>query len=67
MNKTLEITGMSCEHCASHVKAALEGVDGVTHADVSLPENQADVTLSTEVTDADLIAAVEASGYHADM
>lgn len=66
MNKTLAITGMSCEHCVSHVKSALEGMDGVTQADVSLEENRADVTLSAHVPDADLVAAVEAAGYQAE-
>ena len=66
MTKTLAITGMSCGHCVSHVKSALEGLEGVTEADVSLEESQAQVTLSTDVADADLVAAVEAAGYQAE-
>ena len=67
MNKKLEITGMSCGHCVSHVKSALEGVDGVSQADVSLDNHEAEVTLSDQVVDADLIAAVEAAGYQAEV
>ena len=66
MNKTIAITGMSCGHCVSHVKSALEKVDGVTAVDVSLDENRADLTLSGDVGDSTLIAAVEAAGYQAE-
>ncbi len=67
MTKTLGITGMSCGHCVSHVKSALEGLDGVTLADVSLEDNQAKITLSVDMPDADLVAAVEAAGYQAEV
>jgi copper chaperone CopZ len=67
MHKKLEISGMSCGHCVSHVKSALEGVEGVTEADVSLENHEAEVTLSDHVIDADLIAAVEAAGYQAEV
>jgi copper chaperone CopZ len=67
MNKKLEITGMSCGGCVSHVKSALEGVEGVSQADVSLENHEAEVTLSDQVIDADLIAAVEAAGYQAEV
>ncbi len=33
MTKTLQIEGMSCEHCARKVKVALEEIAGVTRAD----------------------------------
>ncbi len=62
----LKISGMTCGHCVSHVKSALEGIDGVSQADVSLENHEADVTLSDQVAAADLIAAVEAAGYQAD-
>ena len=67
MTKQLKISGMSCGHCVSHVKSALEGVDGVSQADVSLENNRAEVTLSDGVIDGDLIAAVEAAGYEAQV
>ena len=67
MTKQLKISGMSCGHCVDHVKSALEGVDGVSQADVSLESNQAEVTLSAEVIDGDLVEAVEAAGYQAEV
>ena len=66
MNKTLAITGMSCGHCVSQVKSALEGLEDVERADVSLDRGQAEITLSAEVADTDLVAAVEAAGYGAE-
>ena len=67
MTRNLKISGMSCGHCVGHVKSALEGIEGVSQADVSLENHQAEVTLSGEVVDADLISAVEAAGYQAEI
>jgi Cu2+-exporting ATPase len=58
---------MSCGHCVSHVKSALEGIEGVSQAEVSLENHEAEVTLSDEVVDSDLIAAVEGAGYEAEV
>ena len=63
MTKVLKIDGMMCEHCVAHVKKALEGVAGVSAADVSLEKKQAAVTLSGDVSDAALKSAVEEAGY----
>lgn len=65
MTKTLAISGMSCGHCVSHVKSALESVEGVTVAEVSLEGHRADLTLTLDVGDDTLIAAVEQAGYQA--
>ena len=67
MNRKLKISGMTCGHCVSHVKSALEGMEGVSEADVSLENHEAELTLSGEIIDADLIAAVEAAGYQAEV
>ena len=67
MNRKLKISGMSCGHCVSHVKSALENIEGVSQSDVSLENHKAEVTLSSEVVDADLVAAVEAAGYQAEV
>ena len=45
MEKLLKIEGMSCNHCVNHVKEALEGLDGVKEASVSLEKNQERVIL----------------------
>lgn len=65
MEKTLKVEGMMCGHCEAHVKSALEALDGVTEAKVSHESGTAVVTLSKEVADDALKAAVEAEGYKA--
>lgn len=63
MQKTLNITGMMCNHCVAHVKKALESVDGVSSVSVSLENNNATVTLAHPVDDATLAKAVTDEGY----
>lgn len=64
MTKTLSVEGMMCQHCAAHVKKALEAIPGVT-AEVKLETKQAVVTLTQPVEDAALEQAVTAAGYPA--
>ena len=61
---TLKVTGMMCQHCVAHVKAALEAVNGVKTAEVSLENGSATVTGSAEKSA--LVAAVKAAGYEAE-
>ncbi len=62
MRKLLEIEGMSCGHCVMHVKSALEGVAGVTKAEVDLVKKSAMV--EGEALDAAALkAAVAEAGY----
>lgn len=63
MQKTLNITGMMCNHCVAHVKKALESVDGVSSVNVSLENNNATITLAHPVDDATLAKAVTDEGY----
>ncbi len=57
----LKIDGMSCMHCVARVKKALDGVDGVTSAEVSLENGEATVDGKFDVDKA--IAAVTDAGY----
>lgn len=63
MTKTMKIEGMMCPHCEAHTKKALEAIDGVESAVASHTEKTAIVTLSKEVDDNLLKAAVENAGY----
>jgi len=62
MKKLLEIEGMSCGHCAMHVKSALAGVAGVTKAEVDLLKKSAMVE-GESLDLAALKAAVAEAGY----
>ena len=50
-------------NCVHHVKEALEGLDGVSGAEVSLETNTAVITLTKDVADTAIIAAVDEAGY----
>ena len=63
MTKTLKIDGMMCNHCKMHVENALNAIDGVTGAEANVEEKKATVTLSKEVADDVLSAAVAEAGY----
>ena len=55
---------MSCASCASRVERSLNALDGV-HASVNFAVEQAHVEYGPQITPADLLRAVESSGYHA--
>ncbi|MCB9546141.1 MAG: cadmium-translocating P-type ATPase [Myxococcales bacterium] len=63
----LAIQGMTCAACVRRVEGALRGVPGVADAAVNLALGRATVTLAPGATAraADLVAAVEGAGYHA--
>lgn len=63
MKKIVSVEGMMCQHCAAHVKKALESVPGVAAAEVSLEAKEATVALSADVSDEVLSAAVKDAGY----
>ena len=63
MTKTMEITGMMCEHCENRVKKALEALDTVASAEVSHKSGTAVVTLSGETDDETLKKVVEDQDY----
>lgn len=65
MQKKLSVEGMMCQNCVKHVTKALEGVEGVTKADVDLDSKSAVVDLSVDVPDEVLINAVVEEGYEA--
>ncbi len=64
MTKNIKIEGMACGHCTARVKAALEALDGVRSAEVSLENKCADVEYDENtVGEAELFDAVEATGF----
>lgn len=59
----LTLQGLSCMHCVSSARKALEAVPGVTSAEVTLES-------ANVYGDADaqqLIAAIEDAGFHANL
>ncbi len=60
---TMHIEGMMCGHCEAMVRRALEAIDGVVSAVPSHTAGTAIVTLSAQVDEAILRAAVEEEDY----
>lgn len=65
MKITLNVDGMSCQHCVKHVKDALEKIDGVIIAKPSLENKNVEVELSKPTDIEKLIEAINAEGYKA--
>ena len=63
MTKTMKIEGMMCPHCEATVKKALEGLEGVTEAQVSHEAGTAVVSMAAELDNAVLTKAVEDKDY----
>jgi len=67
MEKTIDVTGMMCQHCVHHVTKALEGIEGVSNVRVSLDDNNAVVDVAEGVADETLVAAIVDAGYEAQV
>ena len=64
----LQVTGMTCNHCAETVEKALKGVDGTVTAAVFLKEGEAEVDFDPGKASVDLyVRAVEGAGYGAKL
>ncbi|TAL86134.1 MAG: heavy metal-binding protein [Rhodanobacter sp.] len=61
----LAITGMTCGHCVRATAKALEGVPGVTKAEVTLTPGAA--VIHGEADPTALIKAVREEGYEAEV
>ena len=65
-NYTLQITGMTCDHCAQSAQDALNALESVT-ATVSYKDGLATVQASEAVEISQLLEAIESKGYGATL
>lgn len=65
MTKTFAIEGMMCDHCVKRVTDALNKLEGVTRATVTLKhkKGEAVVEFDREIPDETIVAAVDEAGY----
>lgn len=63
MTTTINIRGMSCQHCVDHVKKALEDIAGVMSARVDLQNKSAQVEHNDSVSMEIMKEAVSEAGY----
>lgn len=60
----LNVSGMTCGACVTHVTRALTSVPGVDHVDVSLADNTAEVSFDGDrVSVSTLGEALRSAGY----
>lgn len=63
---TVQISGMTCEHCVKAVSAELGAIDGVSSVTVDLvPDgiSSAHVTSADAISHDDIAAAIDEAGY----
>ena len=60
---TYPVSGMTCDHCVSAVKAEVANIDGVVDVDVDLATGEVTVTSERPIDDHVVRAAVEEAGY----
>ena len=60
-----QVTGMSCGHCESAIRAEVSEIAGVTGIEVSAQTGRLAVTAEQPVDEAAVIAAVDEAGYTA--
>ena len=62
--ETIKVEGMSCGHCQMRVKKAVEAVDGVQKAEVSLQNKQVVVEYDEGKANLEKVkAAIKEAGY----
>ena len=62
----IKVEGMTCQGCVDKVKSALQKVEGVKEAEVSLKDNLALVTFDADKTnEKELRKAISSSGFKA--
>lgn len=65
MEKTFTVNGMKCPHCKANVENALNNLDGVSSAVVSLPEHNVTVNYDeAKVSEAQMKEAVDNAGHY---
>ncbi|MFI6587351.1 heavy-metal-associated domain-containing protein [Embleya sp. NPDC050493] len=60
---TYTVTGMTCGHCVSSVRAELGRLDGVTDVAVDLASGKVTVTADAALDEAAVAAAIDEAGY----
>ncbi len=64
MEHTYKISGMTCGHCVQTVKKALEGIEGIQSADVTLEPPLATINMHHHVSDNTMNGALTKAGNY---
>ena len=63
MEKVFKVEGMMCPHCEAHAKRAVEAIEGVESAVASHTAKTVTVTMTADVSDEAIKAAIKDAGY----
>ena len=61
--KEIKVVGMHCPSCVNAVELCLKDVDGLEDAKADLDSGITKITMSDDVSDADINEAVEEAGF----
>ena len=61
--KEINVVGMHCPSCVNAVELCLKDVDGIEDAKADLDSGITKITMSGDVSDADINEAVEEAGF----
>jgi copper chaperone len=61
--RSIAVTGMTCDHCASAVRAEISKLPGISHVDVDVAAGIVRITGDPLPGDTPLREAIEEAGY----
>ena len=61
--KEIKVVGMHCPSCVAAVELSLKDIDGIDDAKADLDSGITTITMSSDVSDADITEAVEEAGF----
>ena len=65
--QVFDIEGMTCASCVAHVEKSLKDLDGVSNVSVNLMTHTASLHMEDNITNEQIIKAVEDTGYKAHL
>ena len=60
---TVQVQGMTCEHCVAAVSGELSKLDGVTNVEVDLDSGSVTIDSTRSLDDAEIADAIDEAGY----
>ena len=63
LTEEIKVVGMHCPSCVNAVELCLKDVDGIEDAKADLDSGITTITMSDDVSDADINEAVEEAGF----
>ena len=64
MNTTLNVPGISCDHCKNTIEGAVGGLDGIAMVDVNIDQRTVAIDFDdTAVTLPEIVAVLDEAGY----